>query len=60
MNVITITRQVGSWGDYIGVDVAKTLSMRYIDREIISTEAARAGISETTLERHASWIPYRK
>lgn len=51
MNVITISRQVGSWGDYIGVDVAKTLNMRYIDREIISTAAARAGISETTLER---------
>lgn len=51
MNVITITRPVGSWGDYIGVDVAKALNMRYIDREIISSAASRAGISEETIER---------
>jgi cytidylate kinase len=42
MNVITVTRQIGSWGDYIGVDVAKALDMRYIDREIITMAAERA------------------
>jgi cytidylate kinase len=50
MKAITITRQVGSWGDYIGVDVAKKLNMRYMDREIIAEAAQRAGISETSLE----------
>lgn len=50
MNVITITRQVGSWGDYIGVEVAKTLNMRYLDREIITTAAERAGITEASFE----------
>jgi cytidylate kinase len=50
MRAITITRQVGSWGDYIGVDVAKKLKMRYMDREIIAEAAQRAGISETSLE----------
>ena len=50
MNVITITRQIGSWGDHIGVDVAKALNMRYIDREIITTAAERAGITEATIE----------
>jgi cytidylate kinase len=51
MNVITITRQIGSWGDYIGVDVAKALDMRYIDREVITTAAERAGVSEESLNK---------
>jgi cytidylate kinase len=50
MKAITIARQVGSWGDYIGVDVAKRLNMRYMDREIIVEAAQRAGISEASLE----------
>jgi cytidylate kinase len=51
MNVITIARQVGSWGDYIGVDVAKALEMRYIDREVITTAAERIGVSEQSLNK---------
>jgi cytidylate kinase len=50
MNVITVTRQIGSWGDYIGVDVAKALDMRYIDREIITMAAERAGVTEETIK----------
>ncbi len=50
-NVITVTWQVGSWGGRIGVEVAGRLNMRYVDREIISKAAERAGISEESLER---------
>jgi CMP/dCMP kinase len=49
MNVITLTRQVGSWGDYIGVGLASTLKWRYLDREIIVEAAEQAGITEKFL-----------
>jgi cytidylate kinase len=49
MKAITITRQVGSWGDYIGVDVAKTLGWRYLDRELVQEAAIQAGINEASL-----------
>ncbi|MEK6672221.1 MAG: cytidylate kinase-like family protein [Nitrospirota bacterium] len=51
MSVITITRQVGSWGDYIGVNVAKTLNFRYTDRQIIIEAVEKEGITEGVLER---------
>ena len=51
MDSITFTRQVGSWGDYIAVEVAKALNLRYVDREIISTASEKAGVPETTLEK---------
>lgn len=49
MKAVTITRQVGSWGDYIGVDVAKTLNWRYLDRELVTEAAIQAGINEASL-----------
>jgi cytidylate kinase len=49
MKVVTITRQVGSWGDYIGVDVAKTLNWRYLDRELVAEASIQAGINEASL-----------
>jgi len=51
MNVITITRQVGSWGDYIGVEVAEKMGLRYLDREIIDEAAQQSGIPVGTLEK---------
>jgi len=51
MSVITITRQVGSWGDYIGVEVAEKMGMRYLDREIIDEAAQQSGIPVGTLEK---------
>ncbi len=50
MKALTITRQVGSWGDYIGVEVAKKMSFRYMDREIIVEAAREAGISESSFD----------
>jgi cytidylate kinase len=49
MKAVTITRQVGSWGDYIGVDVAKTLGWRYLDRELVQEAAIKANINEGSL-----------
>ena len=50
MKVVTITRQVGSWGDYIGVDVAKTLNWRYLDRELVAEASIKAGMNEASLK----------
>jgi cytidylate kinase len=47
--VLTISRQVGSGGSYIGQEVARRLGMRYADREILQQAAAAAGVKEGDL-----------
>lgn len=54
MKAITVARQVGSWGDFIGISVAKAIGMRYIDRETITNAAEQAGITESSIERMES------
>jgi cytidylate kinase len=49
IRVITIARQVGTWGDYIGVNVAKQLDWRFLDRELVAEAAHRTGITEKSL-----------
>lgn len=51
LNVVTFSRQFGSGGSYIAVDVATTLRLKYIDREIIDRAARDAGVSEAALDR---------
>ncbi|MBN2006374.1 MAG: cytidylate kinase-like family protein [Anaerolineae bacterium] len=41
--VITVSRQLGSRGSYIATAVAKSLGLRYIDREILNRAAEIAG-----------------
>ena len=48
--VLTIARQLGSGGSYIGQEVARRLGMRYADREILQQAAAAAGLGEGDLE----------
>jgi len=50
--VITISRQLGSGGAYVGRHLAKKLHMFYADREIISQAAREFSISEGYLEQH--------
>lgn len=47
--VLTISRQIGSGGSYIGQEVARRLGMRYADREILQRAAAAAGVGEGDL-----------
>jgi len=47
---ITISRQVGSGGSYIGYLVAKELGFKYLDREILRQAAERLGTAEEVLE----------
>jgi cytidylate kinase len=48
--VLTISRQLGSGGSYVGQEVARRLGMRYADREILHRAAAAAGFREGDLE----------
>jgi len=48
--VITISRQLGSGGAYIGQQLAKKLDIDYVDREILSIAAKRLAVVEADLE----------
>ncbi|MGP8153619.1 MAG: AAA family ATPase [Smithella sp.] len=48
---ITISRQTGSGGTYIGYLAAKKLDFRYLDREILQKAANQMGIEPQMLER---------
>jgi CMP/dCMP kinase len=47
--VITVSRQIGSGGAYIGQRLATRLGISYIDREIVQQTAQRLNISKNTL-----------
>ncbi len=47
--VITISRQIGSGGSYIGKQLADRLAISYIDREIVNGAARKLNISENIL-----------
>ena len=48
--VITISRQMGSGGAYIGQQLAKKLRILYLDREIVSQAAKQLSVLEEDLE----------
>lgn len=48
--VITISRQLGSGGAYIGQQLAKKLDILYLDREIIKMAAEKLSVLEDDLE----------
>jgi len=48
--VITISRQLGCGGCYVGQQLAKKLNIRYVDREIISKAAEMFSVLEEDLE----------
>jgi len=48
--VITISRQMGSEGTYIGFLAAKNLGFRYLDREILQLAAKEMGLEPQMLE----------
>jgi cytidylate kinase len=50
MSVITVSRQRGSMGSYIALDVAKRLGLRYLDREVLDSVAREAGVPVEKVE----------
>lgn len=50
--VITISRQLGAGGAYVGQHLAKNLNVFYADREIISEAAKQLSVLNEDLESH--------
>jgi cytidylate kinase len=50
MPVITVSRQRGSMGSYIALDVARELDLHYLDREIIQSVAQEIGVETEVVE----------
>jgi cytidylate kinase len=50
MPVITVSRQRGSMGSYIALEVARKLGLQYLDREIIESVAREAGVPAKRVE----------
>ena len=48
--VLTISRQIGSGGAYIGQAVARQLGLKYLDREILRQAAEALGAREADVE----------
>src|ERR1051325_11478462 len=46
---ITISRQMGSGGSYVGQLIAKQLGLKYIDREVLHLAAKEFGCDEETI-----------
>jgi cytidylate kinase len=55
--VITISRQLGSGGAYIGQQLAQKLNILYLDREIVIKAANRLSATEDDLESREEKIP---
>ncbi len=50
MAVITVSRQRGSMGSYIALEVARKLDLRYLDREILDSVERETGVSVERVE----------
>ena len=50
MAVITVSRQRGSMGSYIALEVADRLGLQYLDREIMDSVAREAGVPVEQVE----------
>lgn len=50
-SVITISREFGSGGREIAIDVAKALGVKFYDKELISLAAKQSGIDPALFER---------
>jgi cytidylate kinase len=49
MAIVTIAHETGSGGPEIGIELAKRLGWRYVDREMLSEAAIRYGVGEDKL-----------
>ena len=55
--VITISRQLGSGGAYVGQQLAKKLAVFYADREVINKVAEKLSVKEESVEMRDEVIP---
>ena len=55
--IITISREFGSGGRFIGEEVAKKLGIAYFDKNIISQIAEKSGLSPEYIQENAELAP---
>ncbi len=55
--IITISREFGSGGRFIGEEVAKKLGIKYYDKEIIGQIAKESGLAPEYIEENAELSP---
>ena len=55
--IITITREFGSGGRFIGEEVAKKLGIAYYDKNIINDIAEKSGLSPEYVQKNAELSP---
>ena len=53
---ITISRQMGTGGSYIGQLIAKRLGFKYVDREVLHLAAEEFGCDEETVAAHSERV----
>lgn len=56
-NIITISRQFGSGGRFIGEEVAKQLGISYYDKNIIEKIAEKSGLAPEYIEKNGELSP---
>ena len=55
--IITISREFGSGGRFIGEEVAKKLGMAYYDKNVITEIAEKSGLSPEYIQENAELSP---
>ena len=55
--IITISREFGSGGRFIGEEVAKKLGIAYYDKSIIGQIAEKSGLSQEYIQESAELAP---
>ncbi len=58
-NVITISRELGSGGRYIGEELAKKLNVSFYDSQIISKVAEETGFAEDFVQQAGEYSPFK-
>lgn len=57
--IITISREFGSGGRFIGEEVAKTLGIGFYDKEIIAQIAEKTGFAKDFIEEKGEYAPLK-
>ena len=55
--IITISREYGSGGRYVGETLAKELAVPFYDKDIIQMAAKKSGLSEGLVEQSEEYLP---
>lgn len=58
--IITISREFGSGGRFIGEEIAKKLGLCYYDKNIIEQIAKKSGLSPKFIEEKSDCVICRK